>query len=194
MDQLEKFNQLNSMVSVEDVFDYIGAKLEKQDGFRNTYSCPYHADESPSLLVDNNSGKFNCFACECGGVGAYSAAKYYLKETNNVKPTVMMVVNFLAEINPTVEQYKYLFAVRTQREYEYGTNKKAEFRNRFKANPHASTLAVIRRNMNAQQMAIYIDAVMTNMPEEFILKALGVQEKKEVKEGSQEFLDLLGED
>lgn len=190
-DVFEKFNQLNLIVSPEDVFDYIGADLAKEDGFRSTYSCPYHADDSPSLLVDTRTGKFNCFACECGGNGGYACAKYYLQQTNNAKPTVMMVVNFLAEINPQVEQFKYLFAVRTTREYDYTQNKRNDFKNRIESKPHTAALAVKRKTMNGKQMAVYIDAIMTNMPEEFILQALGVKDDKNTTEGSEAFLTLL---
>jgi len=190
-DFLERLNQLNLMVSVEEVFDYIGASLAKEDGYRNTYTCPYHTDDSPSLLVEKQTGKYNCFACECGGIGAYSCAKYYLTQTNNMKPTTMMIVEFLCEINPNVEQYKYLFAVRSRRQYDYGQNKRKEFSNRLVMDSHKTKLAVLKKSFNPQQMATYIDAIMTGMPDEFIIQALGIQDKKEEAIGSKEFLSLL---
>lgn len=192
-DTFEKFNQLNLMVSAEDVFDYIGASLEKDDGFRLTYSCPYHADDLPSLLVEKNSGKYNCFACECGGIGGYSCAKYYLQQTNNTKPTTMMVVNFLIEINPNVEQYKYLFSVKARPKYDYSQNKRRDFNNRVRIPDPATTLAVHKRGLDDKNVAIYIDAIMTDMPEEFVVHTLGVRDKKNQPEGSEEFLSLLGE-
>lgn len=190
-DILDRIAQLNIMVNVEDVFDYIGASLEKEDGYRNTYSCPYHADDSPSLLVDKQSGKFNCFACECGGVGAYSCAKYYLTHTNNSKPTLMMVVDFLCEINPQIEQYKYLFNTVSKRTYDYTQNKRKEFQNRVRVTTPSTLIAVKKKSFTPDQMATYIDAVMTGMPDEFILQALGIQNKKEEAEGTKEFLSLL---
>ena len=192
-DILDRIAQLNIMVNVEDVFEYIGASLEKEDGFRSTYSCPYHTDDSPSLLVDKQSGKFNCFACECGGVGAYSCAKYYLTFTNNAKPTLMMVVDFLTEINPQVGQYKHLFNTVRKRTYEYGQNKRKEFNNRVKVTTPATLIAVNKKSFTSDQMATYIDAVMTGMPDEFIVQALGIHSKKEEKEGTKEFLSLLEE-
>lgn len=190
-DFLERINQLNFMVSVEEVFDYIGAELAKEDPYRITYSCPYHTDDSPSLLVDKDKGKYNCFACECGGIGAYSAAKYYLAHTNNTKPTAMMVVEFLCEINPQIEQYKYLFAAKSRRQYDYGQDKRKAFNNRIKFEPPSVRLTVLRKSFTKEQMAVYIDAVMTGMSDEFILDALGVRNKKEEQEGSKEFLSLL---
>lgn len=192
-DLFDKINQLNLIVSVEDVFDYIGAAQEKEDPFKTVYSCPYHSDDLPSLLVDKESGKFNCFACDCGGYGAYSCAKYYLQFTNNSKPTLMMVVNFLCEIKPEIEQFKYLFAGRARREYEYGQDKRRDFSNRIKGANHMPALAVAKRRMTNEQIGIYIDAIMTGMPDEFILQAVGVKNKKISSEGSKEFLSLLGD-
>ena len=193
-DVFEKINQLNLVVGPEEVFDFIGADIAKDDGLRITYTCPYHTDDSPSLLVTPRDGKFNCFACACGGQGAYSCAKYYLAFTNNGKPTMMDVVNFLCQINPKVEQFKYLFEVRRVRAYESGVNKRKEFSRRLITDQNTTALAVQRRHLNAEQMAAYIDAVMTGLPEEFIIQAVGVKQSKHKDEGSAEFLALLGED
>lgn len=189
----EKFNQLNLLVSPEDIFDYIGADLAKNDGFKLTYSCPYHADDSPSLLVDSRTGKFNCFACECGGSGAYSCAKYYLQHQNNSKPTVMMVVDFLCEINPGVEEFKYLFSVGARPKYDYAHDKRKSFNNRVKLPNPATLISAKKRTLDDHQIAIYIDSVMTGMPEEFVVNTLGLLDNKKQKAGSEEFLSLLGE-
>lgn len=194
-DKFEKFNQLNLMVSVEDVFDYIGAQVEKEDGFRITYSCPYHSDDLPSLLVDQQTEKFNCFACECGGHGAYSCAKYYLAFTNNVKPTVIQVVNFLETINPSVGAIKHLFAVRQHREYDTSINKRKDFRNRLVFDGHTAAINAQKKNFTIEQKKIYIDAVMTGMPDEFIMTALKIrQSANRSSEGSKEFKSLIGEE
>ncbi|MFF2798243.1 CHC2 zinc finger domain-containing protein [Lysinibacillus xylanilyticus] len=194
-DHFEKFNQVNLIVSPEDIFDYMGAERAKEDGFKITYSCPYHADDSPSLIVDTRTGNFNCFACSCGGRGGYSCAKYYLEFQGSSKPTAMMVVNLMCEINPKVENYKYLFQVTARPDYNYEVNKRQDFKNRVKFTDHSATISVIKRSMTDEQVATYIDAVMTNMPEEFIIQALGVKERKNNNslEGSKEFLALLGD-
>lgn len=190
-ESFEKFNQLNLIVSPEDVFDFIGARLEKDDGTRLTYSCPYHTDDSPSLLVDKQTGKYNCFACECGGIGGYSCAKYYLTQTNSVKPTVLMTVNFMEEVDHRIGQFKYLFTVRQQREYEHGNNKRSNFLNRIKVPEPSTTLAVNRKYMNDEQVKMYIDSIMTNMPEEFMVSTLGIERTEYQEKGSDEFLTLL---
>lgn len=191
-DNFEKFNRLNEIVSPADVFDSMGAVLAKNDGLKLTYACPYHTDDSPSLLVDLNNGAYNCFACECGGVGGYSAAKYYLKFQNNSKPSTMMVVNFLEEINPRVAEFKYLFEVRREMEYDFTQDKRSEFKNRFRLPDYEIAINVAKKSFTPEQMRIYIDAIMNNLPSEFIFKALKLESKEEVQKGSEEFLSLLG--
>lgn len=190
----EKFDRLNSLISVEEVFDFINAVQHKSEGFVYTYECPYHEDASPSLMVDIGSGKFNCFACDCGGSGAYSAAKYYLTMTESTKPGVLKVVDFLSSINREVESIRHLFAVRQTRTYERGVDKKRDFLNRTRYKTPKDMLNAYKTRFNEQQKAMYIDAIMTNMPDEFIITIMGIQNDGKEKKGSEAFSSLLNDD
>lgn len=187
----EKFDRLNALVTVDEVFDFINATPHKSDGFVTTYECPYHLDESPSLVVDTSSGKFNCFACECGGSGAYSAAKYYLTKTESTKPGVLNVVDFLISVNRNAEQVRHLFAVRQVRQYERGIDKKRNFKNRTRYTTPKDLLNANKSRFSPEQKAMYVDAVMTGMPEEFVMSVMGLQSKGKEKKASDEFTGLL---
>ena len=193
-DIYEKFDRVNAIVSPADVLDFMGAELAKEDGFKLTYTCPYHTDDTPSLLVDAQNGSFNCFACDFKGRGAYSAAKYYLQFQNNSKPSMMMVITFMEEVNPLVGQFRYLFEFRGNTEYDFEADKRADFKNRFKSTSFETTVNLAKKKFTPQEMKIYIDAIMNNMPVEFIMKALKLEGKKSIEKGSAEFLALLGEE
>lgn len=194
-DHFEKFNQLNAMVTVEEVFDFIGARVDKTDGYKTTYACPYHSDDLPSLIVDKQRGMFNCFACDCGGSGAYACAKYYLQFTNNVKPTALEVVSFLQDINPNVIHIRHLFTVRQVREYDHTVNKRKQFNNRLGITTKKQAIEARKKRFTDEQIKIYIDSIMTGMPEEFMFKTLNIEKGRSGDTSvSKELEALLGDD
>lgn len=193
-DQFEKFNLVNNAVKTEEVFDYIGSKIFKEDAYRITYACPYHTDDLPSLNVDVGSGRFNCFACDNKGGGSYAAAKYYLEQQAGTKVGQLAVIDFLIQINPALEIYKPMFTIKQKAKYERGVNKAKNFRQRIKSNDMTHSLVNNVQNLTVEEKKVFIDAIMTGMDVDFIAQNIITSQSKEDKGGSQEFLDLLGED
>lgn len=192
-DEFEKYNLVNSIITPDEVFDAIGASLDKDAGTHFVYTCPYHTDDLPSLNINKSTGQFNCFACNNKGSGAYGAAKYYLFQTEGHKPSPLSVITFLSEINNRVEQFRYLFSVRVQREYDHTQDKRKSFTQRSKIENPMDVLLARHKNWTPEQSAIYIDGIMNNMPDELLLQLIDKKKHKEMYEESDEFLSLLGD-
>ncbi|MCP2065609.1 UNVERIFIED_ORG: DNA primase catalytic core [Pseudomonas reinekei] len=65
------YNQLLNSVSIEDVANRLGMKLQKTSPHQFKALCPFHDDKTPSLLVDVNRSQgrqhFYCFSCGANG-------------------------------------------------------------------------------------------------------------------------------
>jgi hypothetical protein len=192
-DEFEKYNLVNSVVSPDEVFDAIGATLDKDAGTHFVYTCPYHTDDLPSLNINKSTGDFNCFGCDNKGRGAYGAARHYLFKTDGHKPSPLSIITFLSEINPRVEQFRYLFSVRVQREYDHDQDKRKIFGQRSKIINPMDVLFARHKNWTPEQSAIYIDGIMHNMPDELLLQLIDKKKHKEMFEESNEFLSLLND-
>lgn len=189
----EKYNLINAVVTPDEVFDAIGATLDKDAGTHFVYTCPYHTDDLPSLNINKSTGQFNCFGCDNKGSGAYGAAKHYLFKTEGHKPSPLSVITFLSEINPKVEQYRYLFSVRVQREYDHTQDKRKSFSNRSKHTNPMDALIARHKEWTPEQSAIFIDGIMNNLPDELLLQLIDKKKHQELYEESDQFLSLLGD-
>lgn len=194
MNEFEKYELVNKAVRTEEVFDYIGAKIDADDRLRRRYCCPYHTDDLPSLNVDLQTGRFNCFACDNKGGGSYAAAKYYLEDQAGTKVSAITVINFLMEINPAIAMYKPMFVVKSHREYEYGVNKRRAFERRPGKNNSGHILRNNLASLTEKEHANYIDAVMMGLSDEFIGTNLITRFKPASRELPSELIDLLGDD
>lgn len=192
-DEFEKYDLINSVVSPEDVFDFIGAEIAKDGGHNFTYICPYHDDYLPSLNVDKTTGSFNCFGCDNKGRGAYKAAKHYILMTEDRNPSAIEVVDFLKQINPSIERYRHLFTVKQQKPYEKFENKKEKFRNRSKSASSSSILTARLGSLSLESKAKYIDAVMNNLPDDLILRIVDPTAHKKAEEDLTAFMNLVKE-
>lgn len=192
-DEFEKYNLVNAVIGADEVFDAIGATLDKDAGTHYVYTCPYHDDALPSLNVNKSTGQFNCFGCDNKGSGAYGAAKHYLFKSTDKKPSPLSVITFLTEINPRVDQFRYLFAVRIQKEYDHEKDKKRSFRQRVNQTNPMDALIARHKSWTPNQSAIFIDGIMNNMPDELLLQLIDKKKHKEMFEDSEQFLSLLSD-
>lgn len=84
-DQREEVLKLiKSHVNISDVFRRFGALGEvTYRGDELMICCPFHADELPSLGINDNRGVWHCFSCGRGGSAVNAFTSLYYK-TNSV--------------------------------------------------------------------------------------------------------------
>ena len=62
----DEIARLRAEVSLQRLVESSGVKLEKR-GRDLVGCCPFHADDTPSLVVTPEKNLFNCFGCQSGG-------------------------------------------------------------------------------------------------------------------------------
>ena len=49
------------------VLNLLGLRITRKSGSEIFVSCPFHAEKTPSLAVNLDTGKWHCFGCGKGG-------------------------------------------------------------------------------------------------------------------------------
>ena len=72
MAQWVSFDEIKSQISMTDVLTHYGLMQGTQEkaskrGTELRLHCPFHADSTPSLSINAQTGKFHCFGCHAKG-------------------------------------------------------------------------------------------------------------------------------
>ena len=71
------YKEVLNNVNIVDVMNYYGINVSKGNAI-----CPFHADHSPSMKVDDKKNLFHCFPCGAGG-NVLTFVKKYETEINH---------------------------------------------------------------------------------------------------------------
>ena len=62
----EVINRIKTDTSLVRLVEHVGIELKKQ-GKDLAGKCPFHEDDTPSLIVSETKNVFHCFGCDASG-------------------------------------------------------------------------------------------------------------------------------
>lgn len=184
---IEMVNKINSMVSVEQVMEYLEQDVKKETSDQLVYSCLWHSDSSPSFMVNKPRNVFHCLGCRKSG-STYGLVKEHLKATtlHDTKISFKSIQDFLSNINPEILNVQW----KVYRPIDINPNKK----NDFKTLLSITNLDKQIKIKTLDEKRLYITGIMHGFDNEtletFIKFKVGKNENKELDL----FSKLLGSD
>jgi len=69
---VDLFDEIKVRLNIHDVLDVYGIKFTK-----NTASCPFHQENTPSFKINRKNNSFKCFGCGVGGTAIDFVMQYF---------------------------------------------------------------------------------------------------------------------